>query len=77
MSFANLRPAGGHRLCKQLRCKEMYYDSKDQLERAQANPAEALANKHYWCLKTFTAMGPENEPCHAESCKPERACYEA
>ncbi len=77
MSFANLRPAAGHRLCRQLRCKEMYYNSPDQLERARANPAEALANKHFWCLKTFTAMGPENEPCSADACSPSRSCYEA
>lgn len=77
MSFANLRAAAGHRFCRHLRCKEMYYTSPEQVERARANPAEAFANKYFWCLKTFTATGPENEACGAEECKPERGCYEA
>ena len=63
MSFANLRPAAGHRLCRHLRSKEMYYSSEEQLARWRADPEQALAGRAYWCLKTFTAMGPENEPC--------------
>lgn len=77
MSFSNLRPTAGHRLCRHLRCKEMYYSSEEQLARWRANPDQALENRAYWCLKTFTAMGPENEPCDATKCDPERGCYEA
>jgi hypothetical protein len=76
MSFMNLRAAAGHRLCRHLRCKEMYYTSQEQLERARADPAKAFENKHFWCLKTFTAFGPSNESCDADSCNPQRGCYE-
>ncbi|MBM4013515.1 MAG: hypothetical protein FJ293_00920 [Planctomycetes bacterium] len=76
MSFANLRPAAGHRLCRNLRCKEMYYTSQEQMERWQADPVRALEGRSFWCLKTFTALGPESEPCDAAKCNPERGCYE-
>lgn len=77
MSFANLRAPSGHRLCRHLRCKEMYVNDAASLERAQQEPERAFENKYFWCLKTFTARGPENEQCGAEECRPSRACYEA
>lgn len=79
MSFANVRAPSGHRLCRNLRCKEMYYETTEMIERARKNPAEAFENKIFWCLKTYQAHGPEPEgkACGAEQCPPTRACYES
>ncbi len=77
MSLANVPAPSGHRLCRHLRSKEMYYATAEMVERARANPAAAFEGKYFWCLKTFKAEGPEGEPCGAEECPPTRACYEA
>ena len=76
MSFANLRAPSGHRLCRHLRCKEMYYNVPESLERAKENPTRAFEHKHFWCLKTFKAESPDGATCNAEECKPTRSCYE-
>jgi hypothetical protein len=75
--FGNLPAPSGHRLCRHLRCKEMYVADPALVERALADPERAFENKYFWCLKTSAAQGPENEPCGAEECPPSRACYEA
>lgn len=77
MSFMNLRAPSGHKLCRFLRCKEMYYDSQAQLERARANPEQAFDGKHFWCTKTYKVDGPDAQQCGADACAPGRACYEA
>ena len=77
MSLMNVPAPSGHRLCRHLRCKEMYYSSTGADDEARANPAKAFADKIFWCMKTYKADGPEGELCGAEECPPTRACYEA
>ena len=80
MSLMNVPAPSGHRLCRHLRCKEMYYTAHEEAggaERARPDPATAFANKYFWCLRTFKADGPEGAPCGPEECPPGRSCYEA
>jgi len=77
MSFANLPAPSGHRLCRHLRCKEMYYTSQEQLARARTDLSAAFESRVFWCLKTYQAEGPGGGRCGAEECPPTRACYEA
>jgi|SoiMethySBSTD1v2_1073268.scaffolds.fasta_scaffold947517_2 hypothetical protein len=77
MTFANLRAPSGHRLCRHLRCKEMYYTDAAAIERARQDPEHAFDGKLFWCLKTSRSWGPDGTTCGAEECPPNRECYEA
>ena len=60
MRFPRTRAPAGHRLCKHLRCKEMYYEVPD-IPHADAEPEpDGVEDGHvYWCLRTFLGLGPE------------------
>ena len=77
MSLMNVRAPAGHKLCRFLRCKEMYYTTQEQTERAQANPREAFEGKVFWCLQTHKGDGPDAQACGADECRPGRGCYDA
>ncbi len=61
--------------CKHLRTKKMYVDT---------TPEEALADKegmeastcHFWCNRTQTVVGPDDERVHKTTCSPSRSCFE-
>lgn len=61
--------------CKHLRTKKMY---------TGATVAEAFADKHgeyttpchFWCNRTQTVVGQDDQPVHKNSCIPGRICYE-
>jgi hypothetical protein len=52
--------------CRNLRCKEMYY---------QGDEHDADASGIYWCMKTHEGFGPDGEPCDKKRCCTGRACY--
>jgi hypothetical protein len=64
-----------HTFCKHLRTKKMYID---------ATPGEALADNeggeastcHYWCNRTQTVAGPDDQQVHKTTCNPARSCFE-
>jgi hypothetical protein len=31
---------------------------------------------HYWCAKTCTCIGPDDEHVHPSTCLPARSCYD-
>jgi hypothetical protein len=49
------------------------------------NAAEAFADKtdehvtpsHFWCNRTQTVVGVDDQPAHKQTCTPSRSCYEA
>ena len=77
MAF-NPRAPAGHLICKHLQCKEMFYESLVQTEPAGDfdDPDCRERNRYYWCLKSFRERGPDEAPCGANECTPERGCYE-
>ena len=78
MAF-NPRSRTGHRLCKHLQCKEMFYDTTVQPAWAAQTDDEEHSEqtRYYWCLKSFREVSPDGQPCGAEECSPQRDCYEA
>ena len=76
MTFLNTRAPSGHRICRDLRCKEMYY-------RTDPAPPSALVtdadddNHVYWCASTCRSLSPEGGDVDLESCGPARDCYRA
>jgi len=61
--------------CRHLRTKKMYVD---------ANPEEALADTEhnesaaclFWCNRTQTVVGPDDQQVHKTTCTPSRSCFE-
>ncbi len=77
MTFLNRRAPSGHRVCRKLRCKEMYY-------RVDPAPPSALVeesdeDRHvYWCAVTARPLPAAGAgDVDLESCNPTRACYES
>ena len=78
MTFLNTRAPAGHRICRHLRCKEMYYTSEVETEREQARITDPDEDDRlYWCTKTCRPLGPEGKEANLHDCDPERSCYEA
>jgi hypothetical protein len=77
MSLMNVRAPSGHKLCRYLRCKEMYYSTQEQREKAASDPQGVFEGKLFWCTQTQKADGPDAKACGAEECRPGRACYDA
>ena len=61
--------------CKHLRTKKMF---------TGATPDEAFADKtgedvtpcHFWCNRTQSAVGVDDQPVHKNVCTPGRTCFE-
>jgi hypothetical protein len=61
--------------CKHLRTKKMF---------TGATPEEAFADKqgeqvtpcHFWCNRTQTVVGVDDQPVHKSVCTPDRTCFE-
>ena len=52
--------------CRFLRCKEMYYQARDDDE---------FSSGIYWCSRTQEPFGPDGEPCGKKQCCTSRTCY--
>jgi len=81
MTYLNSRAPSGHRICRHLRAKEMFYTSV--AGNAGVDPGRAkvidpeLDDHHYWCTKSCRPRGPFGDEACLEGCSPERRCYEA
>lgn len=67
MTKANSTP-GGHRPCKNLRSKEMYYEPAPFVE-------NEFSSSIYWCMRTQDCIGPDTQAVDCEECTPGRECY--
>lgn len=57
--------------CRHLRSKGMYVYTD------MAEPHEESGTTMYWCLKTMTAFGPDDEAVDGHDCRsPGRSCHE-
>lgn len=56
--------------CRDLRSKEMYYQSPGQ-------PDDEFSSGIYWCVRTQENAGPDGQPCGKCECGPARACYQS
>ena len=66
---ANVQAPGSAAIpCRDLRCKEMFYE-------APGTPEDEFASGIYWCVRTQENSGPDGQPCSKCECGPERACY--
>ena len=54
--------------CRNLRCKEMYYENPGREE-------DEFSSGAYWCLKTNEAFGPDGQPAEKKDCCAERSCF--
>ena len=79
MTFLNTHaPDGKHTLCRNLRCKEMYYHVDLKPEDGSPLVTDSADDGHvYWCIKTTKGHGPDRGDVDLESCGPDRPCYEA
>jgi hypothetical protein len=62
----------GRPMCVHLRCKGMY------VPRSAGGPEEAYGGDttNWWCLKTATSIGPDEDWVHRSACTPDRACFQ-
>jgi hypothetical protein len=59
------------RPCRYLRSKGMYIE-------VEPDPlVPNMSDGFYWCSHTQNCLGPDTQPVEAESCRPERMCYQA
>ncbi|HEY3225823.1 MAG TPA: hypothetical protein VGK61_02365 [Planctomycetota bacterium] len=58
-------------MCIFLRCKGMY------VSRSAGGPPDEFAGDTtcWWCLKTSSAVGPDEDWVHKTACTPDRPCY--
>ena len=60
----------GHKPCKHLRSREMFYDTSND------GAVDDYASGIFWCANTETCLGPDGTPADDESCGKDRACHE-
>jgi len=58
--------------CRFLRTKKMYIPALADTALEDAND-----QSHYWCNKTLSALGRDDNPVHPCVCQPGRSCHEA
>ena len=56
-------------VCKNLRCKEMYYSPNALQE-------DAFHGGSYWCELTHNGRGPDGVWADNEECTPTRSCFQ-
>jgi hypothetical protein len=58
--------------CRFLRTKKMYIPALCQ----EGDPRLQTDTAHFWCLKTHTSVGPDNDFVHGDDCRGGRSCCE-
>lgn len=61
--------------CKHLRTKSMYTGSTPEEALAEKD-GEQLTGRHFWCNRTQTVIGVDQQPVHKNLCNPSRSCCE-
>ena len=59
--------------CSKLRTKGMYIASV--VDPAEQTFYDTFDQTAYWCVWTQTGLGPDREPCRADTCKAGRGCF--
>jgi hypothetical protein len=60
--------------CQHLRTKKLFIP--EQAADALAEPAEHEAEPFYWCNRTLTSIGVDDQPVHVRVCVTGRCCFE-
>ena len=60
----------GHRPCKHLRSKEMFYDAGGDAH------IDDGTSGIFWCMHSQNCLGPDGLPASDEDCDRNRACFE-
>ncbi len=76
MTFINLHAPSGHAICRNLRCKEMYYSCQAALAKDIKVTSDEDDRHVYWCVKTANHVGLDQNLATLDACSPERDCYE-
>jgi hypothetical protein len=70
-THADLVPRG---MCPLLRMKHILTHGMDE-PMSMAVPRQWPGDGYYWCSKTCTAVGPDDQVVHPRDCAPGRSCY--
>ena len=62
--------------CKHLRTKTMFTGS-DVTETFAEKLGEHVTPSHFWCIRTQTVVGVDDQPVRKKTCVPGRSCYES
>lgn len=65
-----------HKICQNLRCKEMYAQAQTPDPEAEPDPFPAV---YFWCTETRTGRGPDGDKVRQEKCSlgTTRACFKS
>jgi hypothetical protein len=61
-------------VCQHLRTKKLFIPEEEA--NAFAEPMEDEAEPLYWCNRTLTPVGVDDQPVHRRLCVPGRCCFE-
>jgi len=61
-------------ICRHLRTKRMYIPAL--ADGALEGDSTSGDQSFYWCNKTLTALGVDDNPVHPCVCRPDRSCHE-
>jgi hypothetical protein len=59
--------------CRFLRTKKMYIPALH----LEGDPRRETGTAQFWCLKTMTGVGPDNDLVRGAACRSGRPCWEA
>ena len=63
--------------CRHLRNKKMFMPVSAETESTQPAPGYTAESPcHYWCNRTLTEAGLDDQPVHPDRCQPGRSCFE-
>jgi hypothetical protein len=62
-------------VCRCLRTKKMFIPEHEA--DALTEQPEPGAEAFYWCNRTLSETGPDDQPAHLRTCIPGRKCFEA
>ncbi len=61
-------------ICRHLRTKKMFIPA--QADEALKEQTEPGASCHFWCNRTLTEVGWDDQPVHKDRCGGWRSCFE-
>ncbi|HUJ08965.1 MAG TPA: hypothetical protein VL171_02990 [Verrucomicrobiae bacterium] len=61
-------------VCQHLRTKKLFIP--EESAEALAEPTEPEAEPFYWCARTLTPIGVDDQPVHVRLCVEGRCCFE-
>ncbi len=66
------RPVRLQVACQNIRHKLMYSETSHAVRGMVDDSSDTTV---FFCIKTFEALGPDEQPVSAEACAPGRSCY--